>query len=127
MALRGTTYSYSIKPFQSTDNGHGAYKALIDYNAGKDKWVKILRDAKTYVNERKWDGTTSYLLQAYIEKSRECYVDIENASEHMTEQVPNPRTRVQILLGSIEGCTDPNICARVAAVSNESNGMQADL
>ena len=39
----------------------------------------------------------------------------------------NPCTRGQSLLNSIEGCTDPNICARVAAVSNEANGMQADF
>ena len=54
-------------------------------------------------------------------------MDIENAYEHVTEQVPNPRIRVQILLDSIEGCTNPNICARVATVSNEANVMQADF
>ena len=53
VALRGTSYEDSIKPFQRTGNGRGAYKALIAQHAGKDKWVKILRDAKTYVNERK--------------------------------------------------------------------------
>ena len=71
VALRITTYEASIKPFQRNGNGHGAYKALIDQHAGKDKWVRILRDSKTYVNERKLDGTTSYLLQAHIEKCRE--------------------------------------------------------
>ena len=100
---------------------------MIAQNAGKDKWVKVLRDTKTYVNERKWYGTTSYLLQAHIEKCRECYVDMENESENVTGQVPNPRTRVQSLLDSIKGCTDHKICARVAAVSNEANGMKADL
>ena len=57
---------------------------LIAKHAGKDKWVKILRDAKTYVNERKWDGTTSELLQSHIEKCRES-VDIENVAEHIKE------------------------------------------
>ena len=71
---------------------------MISHNSGKDKWVKILRNANTYVNERKWDGTTSYLLQAQIKKPREYYVDIENASEHVIEQVKNPRTQVQSLL-----------------------------
>ena len=70
MDLRGTTYEASIKPFQRTGNGRGAYKALIVQHAGKDTWVNILWYAKTYVNERKWDGTTSYLLQAHIEKCR---------------------------------------------------------
>ena len=54
-------------------------------------------------------------------------MDIDNAYKHVTEQVPNPRRRVQSLLNSIEGCTNPKICARFAAVSNEANGMQADF
>ena len=100
---------------------------MIARHAGKDKWFKILRDAKTYVNERKWGGTTSYLLQAHIEKCRGCYVDIENASERVTEQVSNTCTQVQSILDSIEGCTDPNICARVAVMTNEANGMLANF
>ena len=127
MYQRGPTYEYSIKSFQRTGNGCGAYKYLIAQHAGRYKWVKILRDAITYVNEMIRDGATIYLLQAHIVKYREFYVDIENESEHVTEQVPNPRTQVQSLLDLIEGCTDPNICARVAAVSNEANGMQSDF
>ena len=41
--------------------------------------------------------------------------------------MPNPCTQVQSLLDSIEGCTDPKICARVAEVPNEANGMLADF
>ena len=41
--------------------------------------------------------------------------------------MPNLHTWLQSILDSIEGCINPNICARVAAVSNESNGMQADF
>ena len=125
VALHGTTLEASIKPFQRTGNGRGAYEALISKHAGKYKWIKILHDAKTYVNKKNRDGTTSYLLQIHVEKCRECYVDIENASEHITEQIHNARTRVQSLLGSVEGCTDPKICARVAAISNKASGMLA--
>ena len=46
---------------------------------------------------------------------------------HSTEQIPNPRTRVQSLLDSIEGCTDPKVCTRVAAISNETNNMLDDF
>ena len=62
VALRGTTFEASIKPFQRTGDGRGEYEALIYQHAGKDKWIKILRDAKNYVNEWKWGGTTIYLL-----------------------------------------------------------------
>ena len=82
---------------------------------------------KTYVNEAKWDGTTSQLLQSHIERIRESYIDIENAAQHIKEQIPDPRTRVQSLIDSIEGCTDAKVCARVAAISNETNGMLDDF
>ena len=124
VALRGTNYEASINPFKRNGNGRGSYKSLIAQHAVKDKLVKILWYAKTYVNERKWDVTTSYLMQSQIEKFREFYVEIENASEHVTGQVPNTCTRVQSLLDSIEGCTDTNIFARVAEMSNKANGMQ---
>jgi len=126
-ALRGTTYDTSINSFKKTSNGRGAYMALISQHAGKDKWIKILRTAKTYVNEAKWDGQTSQLLQSHIERIRESYVDIENAAQHVKEQIPDPRTRVQSLIDSIEGCTDAKVCARVAAISNETNGMLDDF
>jgi len=48
-----------------------------------ERTSEILRDAKTYVNEKKWDGTTGQLMQSHIEKCRECYVDIKNAAEHI--------------------------------------------
>ena len=100
---------------------------LISQHAGKDKWIKILRTAKTYVNEAKWDGQTSQLLQSHIERIRESYVDIENAAQHVKEQIPDPRTRVQSLIDSIEGCTDAKVCARVAAISIETNVMLDDF
>ena len=75
VALRGTTFGASIKPFHRTGNGRGAYEALIYQHDGKEKWIKIICDANNYVNELKWDGTTSYLVQSHVEKCRECYVD----------------------------------------------------
>ena len=50
VALRGTTYEASIKPFQRTDNGRGAYKYFIAQHDGKEKWFNILWYAKTYVH-----------------------------------------------------------------------------
>ena len=94
MALGGTSYDAFTKLFQKTSDRCKACLALFAHHAGKDKLVKILRDAKAYVNERKWDGTTSQLLQSHIEKCRECYVDIKNATEHIKEQILEPRMRV---------------------------------
>ena len=62
-------------------------------------------------------------MQAHIERCRESYVDWETASLHVPDQVPIKRTRVQSLLDSMDGCTDPKVCARVAAISNEALEM----
>ena len=42
---------------------------------------------------------------------------------HVPDQVPIERTRVQSLLDSMDGCIDPKVCARLAAISNEALGM----
>ena len=62
-------------------------------------------------------------MQAHIERCRESYVDWETASLHVPDQFPIERTRVQSLLDSMDGCTDPKVCARLAAISNEALGM----
>ena len=62
-------------------------------------------------------------MQAHIERCRESYVDWETASLHVPDQVTTERTRVQSLLDSMDGCTDPKGCARLAAISNEALGM----
>ena len=62
-------------------------------------------------------------MQAHIERCREYYVDWETASLHVPDQVPIEQTRVQSLLDSMDGCTDPKVCARLAAISNEGLGM----
>ena len=41
VALCGTTFEASIKPFQSTGEGSGAYEALISQHAGKEKLINI--------------------------------------------------------------------------------------
>ena len=37
LALRGTTFEASLKPFRRTGNGRSAYEALISQHASKDK------------------------------------------------------------------------------------------
>ena len=75
------------------------------------------------MNNRKWDGTTTTMMQAHIERCRESYVDWKTASLHVPDQVPIKGKRVQSLLDSMDGYTDTKVCARLAAVSNEALGM----
>ena len=43
--------------------------------------------------------------------------------QHVPDQVSIERTIVQSLLDSMDGCTDPKVCARLAAISDEALGM----
>ena len=63
------------------------------------------------------------MMQAHIKRFREFYVDWETASLHVIDQVPIKRKRVQSILDSMDGSTDPKVCARLAAISNEALGM----
>ena len=65
-AVRGTVCETTIKPFQRLADGRCSYLALIAQHAGQDKWIVILRTAKEYMNNRKWDGTTATTMQAHI-------------------------------------------------------------
>ena len=46
-----------------------------------------------------------------MNKCRDCYVELETAAQFIPDQVPTTETRVQNLLTSIDGCTDPSIVA----------------
>ena len=52
-ANRGTTYEASIKPFLRAINVRGAYLAMIDKHAGREKLIITLQDAKYCVNNRR--------------------------------------------------------------------------
>ena len=112
-----------FEPFQGTRDGRASYLALMDQQKWKDKWVVILIYIKSYVSERKWNGTTSHTLQSHVEQCRAAYVEIKTTSQNVTEKILNQRTRVKNFLNYVEGCTYPKVCAHVAVVSNEINGM----
>ena len=122
-AVRGKLYEATINTFQRLADVRGSYLALIAQHAGRDKWISMMRTAKEYVNNRKWDRTTATTMQAHIKRCRESYFDWETASLHVPDQVPIERTTVQSLLDSMDGCNYPKVCARLAVISNESLGM----
>ena len=124
--MRGSRYKASIKPFKIRSDGRGTIGAFNSQHSGRDKWLQILSEAKTYVNTAKWNGTTSMTLESHIDKCHEAYASIETAALHVTDQPPNECTRVQSLLDSIDDCTDPTICSRVANINDDLNAMHDD-
>ena len=64
----------------------------MDQKYGKDKWIAVLQDEKSYVNSRKWNGNTNFTVQNHVERFCADYVDIETAAIHVPGQIPNQRT-----------------------------------
>ena len=52
--VQGTSFESSIKLYQRSRNGRGAYRALCQHNLGSSKWDKIIEEAETCVMKREW-------------------------------------------------------------------------
>lgn len=118
-AVRTSQYNASIKPYQRTKDGRGAYRALVAQHAGKDKWEKELRSQEDIVMNRTWKGnSSSFPLESYIQMHRQAYISMVQCSDHVEFQVPNPRTRVKHMIDNID-CTDPELLSLLALVKND--------
>ena len=53
---RGTLYAASLKPFQQTKDGNGAWKALTSQYAGKDKWEAKIKKQEQLLHTCVWKG-----------------------------------------------------------------------
>ena len=114
--VSGTSFESSIKTFQRSRDGRGAYLALCQHNLGSSKWDKIVEDAETYVMKREWNGKNPrFNLRAHISKTREAYNDMIRASQFISFQVPNEHTRVGRLIKSITS-KDPAIVSAITHI-----------
>lgn len=119
--VSGTSYESSIKSFQRTRNGRGAYLALCQHNMGTAKWDKIIQEAETYVMKREWDGKNArFTLKSHINKHREAHNDMVRAADHIAYEVPNEHTRVGRLLKSLTS-TNGTVLAAITNIHGDTN------
>ena len=52
-------YAATIAPFARTKNGRDAAMAMESQHAGKDVWDDNIKNAKDFLQNRKWSGTTT--------------------------------------------------------------------
>jgi hypothetical protein len=111
--VSGTSFESSIKTFQKSRNGRGAYLALCQHNLGSSKWDKIIEDAENYTMKREWNGKNPrFNLRSHINKTREAHNEMTRASQFIDYQVPNEHTSVGRLIKSITS-RDPAIVLEV--------------
>ena len=114
--LAGTSFESSIKTFQRSGNGRGAYLALCQHNLGSSKWDKIIEDAEDYVMRREWNGKNPrFTLRSHINKTREAQNDWTRAAQFIDYQVPNEHTQVGRMIKSITS-RDPSIVSAITHI-----------
>ena len=87
-ATRGTSYAASIKPFQRSKNGCGAWVALTNQNAGRDKWEAQIKHQDDLLHTRVWKGQWTFPLEGFIAQHRNAFMSNTNYL------IPTPRSAI---------------------------------
>ena len=117
-ATRTTQYAASIKPFQRGKDGRGAWLALRNQYAGRDKWESEIKKQENLLHTRKWKGQSNFSLEAFISQHRNAFVSMQACAEHVQYQLPNEHSRVGFLLDAIEN-SDAGLQAAMASIRTD--------
>ena len=91
-ATHGTSYAVSIKPFQRSKNGWGAWVALANQYAGRDKWEAEIKCQDNLLHTRVWKGQSTFPLEGFIAQHRNAFVSMQQCVEHVKYQLSNSHT-----------------------------------
>ena len=119
LAVRGTAYAATIRPFQRNKDGRSAFLSLCNQHAGNDKWQAELKKSEDVLHNRVWKGQGSFPLEKFVGQHRNAYIMMHECSTHVEFQLPNERTRVTYLLDAIQ-CGDAPLQAAMALVRNDT-------
>lgn len=127
-ATLGTQYAPSIKPFQRTKNGIGAFRAIIGQFAGKDKWEAEIKRQELVLHTYKWKGQSNFSLEKFISQHRSAFVSLQGCTEQVPYQLPNEHSRVGFVLEAIE-CSDAGLQAAMASIRTDNGvgGMRSNF
>ena len=119
-ATHSTMYAASIKPYQRSKNGRGAWIALASQYAGQDKFEAEIKSAEDVLHNRTWNSNGTFTLERFIGLHRVAYVNLQAAAVKVTYQLPTEYTRVGYLLKPLEKTSDPGLQAAIACVKNDA-------
>jgi hypothetical protein len=125
-AVRGTPIAASIAPICCNQNGCRAFFAIQAQHAGKDVWDKLVKEAKTVLQNRKWLVITNVTLAKHMGMHRQVFITMTECAEHIPVDVPNDRLRVTHLMESFQS-TDPTVLAALAAVRQDKNDKRVNF
>ena len=81
-------YAASIKPYQRTKNGQGAWTALASQYAGEDKFEAEIKSAEDVLHNLMWNSNGTFTLECFIGLHCVAYVNLQAAAVKVTYQLP---------------------------------------
>jgi hypothetical protein len=121
-ATRVTSYAASIKPYQQTKDGRGAWLALSKQYAGRDKGEAEINRHEQLLHTRIWKGQSNFTLEGFIAQHQSAYVSMQAAANHVMYQLPNKHSRVGYLLTAIQ-CSDTGLQAAMASIKTDQTPL----
>ena len=125
-AVRGTPIAASIAPFCHNQNDCRAFFVIQTQHAGKNMLDKLVKEAETVLQNRKWLGTTNVTLAKHMGMHCQAYITMTECADHVPVDVPNNHLRVTHSMEWIQS-TDPNILAALAAVRQDKNNKSVNF
>ena len=124
-ATRGTVYGPTIKPYARRKDGRAAWQAMMASHAGQDKWETLQKEKLRTMMTTKWNGK-QYGLEKFTGIHRSCFVNLEEAAQHVNFQLPTEHSRVGYLIDNIVN-SDPDLRAAIANIRMDINSMRSDF
>ena len=113
-------YTSSIRPFSRHKYGRGAWFAITNQYAGKDKWGAELKKQDDLLHTYKWKGRSNFLLDKFISQHRNAFISMQQCAVHVEFQLPNEDSRVGYFCDAIE-TTNASLQAAMALIRNDDN------
>ena len=82
-----------------------------------------IKDAESYMMNRKWTGMTQQTLEKRIDRHRSVFVCLSKATDYVSHQMLNERTRVGYLIVIIYS-RDADVLSALAVIRQENTGMR---
>ena len=100
-ATQTTPYVASITHFPRAKDGRGAFQALTNQYAGKDKWEQELKKQDDLMHTKERRSQSNCTLERFIEQHRTACVSMQSCAQCIEYQHPPEHTRVGYLLAGI--------------------------
>ena len=124
--LKGTSYSSAIIPICRAHNDKAAMDSVVSQFSGKAVWELRIKKSLDYFMNRKWTGTTNQTLKAHIDRHITSFVAMTEASDHVSYQIPNDRTRVGYLIASITSA-ETNVVSAPSSICMDDMGRRENF